>query len=85
MASHSRFNSHAVQVASIQTLNRRDKPSAVLIIIDECHLSCSQSYHNLLSCYSNAVVIGLTATPVRLDGRGLGKIYFDLVEVVPMA
>lgn len=84
MASHSRKNNHAVQVASIQTLTRRDNPEADLIIIDECHLSCSASYKQLIDAYPNAVVIGLTATPVRLDGRGLGEIYSDIVEVVPM-
>ena len=84
MASHSRKNNHAVQVASIQTLTRRENPEADLIIIDECHLSCSASYKQLIDAYPNAVVIGLTATPVRLDGRGLGEIYSDIVEVVPM-
>jgi superfamily II DNA or RNA helicase len=85
MASHSRKNNHPVQVASIQTLTRRDKPEADLIIIDECHLSCSASYKQLIDEYPNAVIIGLTATPVRLDGRGLGEIYADIVEVVSMA
>jgi superfamily II DNA or RNA helicase len=85
MAKHVLKNSHPVQVASIQTLIRRDKPEADLIIIDECHLSCSASYKQLLEEYPKAVFIGLTATPVRLDGRGLGEIYGDIVEVVPMA
>jgi DNA repair protein RadD len=48
-------------------------------------LSCSASYTQLLEEYPKAVFIGLTATPVRLDGRGLGEIYGDIVEVVPMA
>jgi superfamily II DNA or RNA helicase len=85
MARHARKNTHAVQVASIQTLTRRDKPEADLIIIDECHLSCSASYKQIIDAYPNALVIGLTATPIRLDGRGLGEIYSDIVEVVPMA
>jgi superfamily II DNA or RNA helicase len=35
--------------------------------------------------YHGATIIGLTATPIRLDGRGLGEIYGDIVQVVPMA
>jgi superfamily II DNA or RNA helicase len=85
MAYHRRVNAHAVQVASIQTLIRRDKPEADLIIIDECHLSVSASFKEILAHYPNATVIGLTATPVRLDGRGLGEIYGDIVQVIPMA
>jgi len=85
MANHSRVNNHAVQVASIQTLTRRDKPPADLLIIDETHLACSTSFLKILEHYADATVIGLTATPVRLDGRGLGEIYGDIVQVVPMA
>jgi superfamily II DNA or RNA helicase len=83
MANHERKNDHAVQVASIQTLTRRDKPEADLIIIDECHLSCSASFKQIVDEYPNAVIIGLTATPTRLDGKGLGEIYQDIIQVVP--
>jgi superfamily II DNA or RNA helicase len=85
MASHGRVNNHAVQVASIQTLTRRDKPKADLVIIDECHLSVSASFKQIVEHYHGATIIGLTATPIRLDGRGLGEIYGDIVQVVPMA
>lgn len=85
MANHARVNNHAVQVASIQTLSRRDKPPADLIIIDECHLSVSASFKQILEHYTGATVIGLTATPTRLDGRGLGEIYHDIIQVVPMS
>lgn len=85
MASHGRVNNHAVQVASIQTLTRRDKPKADLVIIDECHLSVSASFKQIVAEYDGAVIIGLTATPIRLDGRGLGEIYGDIVQVVPMS
>ena len=85
MASNPRKNDHAVQVASIQTLMRRDKPDADLIIIDEAHLSCSASYKSIVEHYAGATVIGLTATPIRGDGKGLGEVYGDIVSVVPMS
>jgi superfamily II DNA or RNA helicase len=86
MANHARVNDEPVQVASIQTLTRRNKPKADLLIIDEAHLSCSDSYKKLtLHDYHNAFVIGLTATPTRLDGKGLGEIYQDIIQVVPMS
>jgi superfamily II DNA or RNA helicase len=85
MANHARVNNHAVQVASIQTLTRRDKPQADLVIIDECHLSVSASFKQIVEHYHGATIIGLTATPIRLDGRGLGEIYKEIVQVVPMA
>lgn len=86
MANHPRHQpEQLVQVASIQTLTRRDKPKADLIIIDETHLACGASYQKMIEQYQGAVIIGLTATPIRLDGRGLGEIYSDIVEVVPMS
>lgn len=66
-----------VQVASVQTLIRRDLPPADITICDEAHHSVSESYQKLMP----GVVIGLTATPFRVDGRGLGQVFDDLVRV----
>jgi len=71
-----------VQVASIDTLAARKKlvPGPELVIIDECHRARATQHHTLLTDpwkgFPNAQVIGLTATPWRLDGRGLGE-YVD--------
>lgn len=70
-----------VQVASIQTLLRRELPPADLIIIDEAHRAASRSYLSILANYPQAVVLGLTATPERLDGKGLDDIFEDMVTV----
>lgn len=52
-----------------------------LIIIDEAHLSIAKSYLDLVTAHPRAAVLGLTATPVRGDGRALGDIYQDMVRV----
>jgi len=70
-----------VQVASIDTLRNRAKPRADLVIVDECHRALAASYRDLQEHYSRAVHLGLTATPYRADGRGLGDAYDDLVVV----
>ena len=68
--------SKRVQVASIQTLSRRDAlPSADLIFVDEAHHSASNSMRDILAAYPNAKVIGLTATPWRCDDSGLSDIF----------
>ena len=77
---------HLAQVASIQTLIKRWQkyPLPDLIIVDECHHSVSASWSKLLADITakNPVVkiIGLTATPARLDGRGLGAWFEVIVE-----
>ena len=67
-----------VQVASVQTLSRRTLPAATLIIIDEAHHARAESYLKILDAY-DCPRIGLTATPARLDGRGLGKIFNTII------
>lgn len=77
----------SIQIASIQTLARRDKPflgEPVLIFIDEAHRAASDSMReNIFDAYPQAIVIGFTATPARLDGRPLGGDLFE--ELVPIA
>jgi DNA repair protein RadD len=77
----------AVQVASIQTLwsramrtGRMPLPAADLLIIDEAHHCPAKTYRQIIESYPNAVLIGLTATPCRGDGRGLGGIFDVIVE-----
>jgi len=76
-----------VQVASVQTLHARafrsksmELPPAEILIIDEAHHSRARTYQQIIDAYPNAVVLGLTATPCRGDGRGLGNIFEILIE-----
>lgn len=71
--------SASVQVASVQTLRRRPKPAADLVIIDECHHARAKTYRDILDCYPSTPMLGLTATAFRLDGKGLGDIFGEIV------
>ena len=80
-------NRELVQVASVQTLGRRladprhDAPD--LIVIDEAHHAAAGQWRTILDAYPGARVLGVTATPQRLDGKGLGLeaggVFDDLV------
>lgn len=73
---------HAVQVASVQTLARRLKLQTWqpdLIVIDEAHHAVAGTWSNVLSHWPEAYRLGVTATPVRRDGRGLGAMFDRLV------
>lgn len=68
---------HQIQIASVQSLVRRQQEfEAALVIVDEAHHSPSNTYTKLLERYSNAYVLGMTATPARSDGQGF-KNQFD--------
>lgn len=75
---------YRITVGSVQTLMREKRLSQFspdyydTIIIDEAHHSISDSYQNVLNYFSNARVLGVTATPDRSDMRNLGQIYDSL-------
>jgi DNA repair protein RadD len=72
-----------VQVASIQAAARRLSSfpwSPNLVIVDEAHHCAARSWRQVLDGYPHAHVIGWTATPQRLDGKGLRESFDVLVE-----
>ena len=87
MGSLGRHNSpSAVTIASVATLARRsDAPDATLVFADEAHLYAAESFRRVLGAYrdSGARVVGLTATPARLDGQGLGMLFDEVIQGPP--
>jgi len=84
------FTRAKVQVASVQTLVRRMhrmqwQPS--MIVVDEAHHATGKTtWGKVLQHYSGAFVLGVTATPERLDGQGLGVDaggFFDALVLGP--
>jgi DNA repair protein RadD len=80
------------QIASIQTLwtramrtGRMELPPADLLIIDEAHHCPANTYRKIIDAYPQATLIGLTATPCRGDGRGLGAIFDIIIECPQVA
>jgi DNA repair protein RadD len=78
---HFRTNLNApVQIASAQTLARREIPPADIVIVDECHLQFKSITEWIAEPEWQAVpFIGLSATPWA---KGLGKSYDDLLMPV---
>jgi superfamily II DNA or RNA helicase len=76
--------SHTVQVASVQTLARRlhQIPAGFfqLLIVDEAHHGVAGTWAKVLDHHQGGHVLGVTATPERLDGRGLGHAFEVLIQ-----
>lgn len=70
-----------VQVGMVGTVkNRLDKIHAPdLIVIDEAHHSIAKTYRSIIDTYPRAHLLGLTATPQRTDGTGLGDVFDEMV------
>lgn len=73
-----------IQICSILSLARRIKNMCApdIVVWDECHHITSASWKNLFNLFPNAIHIGLTATPIRLDGKGLDD-FFDCIVSGP--
>lgn len=87
LAGHPTRPDEPVQVASVQTLWHRafrgsaiEKPRADVVIVDEAHHVRARTYERIIASYPEALVIGMTATPCRGDGRGLGNAFDRIVE-----
>ena len=84
MGGHWRFRADApIQVCSVDTLRNRfgKVPEPDIIILDECHhFAMGNSWEKVVSHHEQAIVIGFTATPIRLDNMGLGD-FFDHIVV----
>jgi len=75
--------SHAVQLASVQTLARRlhrlPRDFFQLLIVDEAQHTTAGTWKQVIEHFSSARLLGVTATPIRTDGRGLGENYQSMV------
>ena len=68
-------------VGMVQTFTRRLKklPKPDLIITDENHHSLANSYKRIYDYFPDVLRVGVTATPVRLNGDGLGDVNDKLI------
>ena len=73
-----------VFIGMVQTITRHPeryrKPT--LIIFDEAHHAKAKTWYNIIDYFKDVPMIGLTATPVRRDGKALGDIFDTMVEGV---
>jgi superfamily II DNA or RNA helicase len=79
-----RFNpGAAVQIASIMSLIGRTLPDADIIIVDEAHRVCGESFTKVISNpkYKDSTIIGLSASPERLDGKPLRSTFQRIIVV----
>lgn len=76
-----------IYIGMVQTLASRirrgkvvDKPT--LIIFDEAHHATAKTWTSIVNYFDGVPIIGLTATPARMNGEGLGKIFDSMIEGV---
>ena len=72
-----------MQVGSVPTLTRRlerwEDKDFDIIIIDEAHHVKAKSYKKIIDFYPNAKILGVTATPYRLNGAGFRPEFDELI------
>ncbi len=70
-----------VIVGNVMSVARRLEklPKPDLLIQDEAHHSMAATYLKIYKHWSKAKMLGVTASPMRTDGRGLGAVYDHMV------
>lgn len=58
-------------LANRQLLDRFGPDHYQFVILDEAHRGTASSYRSLLTCYQPKILLGLTATPERMDGSSI--------------
>ncbi|QWY83242.1 ATP-dependent helicase protein [Rhizobium phage RHph_X2_25] len=73
--------SKKVQIVSVGALAKRvnEMPAPAAVIWDECHHVAAKSWAKIREALSAASHLGLTATPERLDGKGLSEWFAELI------
>lgn len=70
---------------SIQTFNSQDFTAKTTadyydyIVVDEFHHAAAPTYQKLLSYYQPQILLGLTATPERMDGKSVLSYFHDRI------
>lgn len=71
-------------IGMVQTVTRHlpEMDAPKIIITDEAHHALSDSYMRIYNYFPEALRLGFTATPLRMNEGGLGRVFDSLVEGV---
>jgi superfamily II DNA or RNA helicase len=81
---HDEEHHYPTQIASVQTLYRRIerwiRKDFDIIIIDEAHHVLAKTYRDICNKFPNAKILGVTATPYRLNAEPFPPMFDILVQ-----
>ncbi|WP_185149315.1 DUF3427 domain-containing protein [Streptomyces sp. Ag109_O5-1] len=67
----------SVQSLNLQRLEQLDPGHFDVIVIDEFHHATAETYRRIIEHFEPDQLLGLTATPERMDGRNVQDEFFD--------
>lgn len=78
------IDTELTDICMVQTVSRHldNIKEPKIIITDEAHHSTANTYKRVYDYFPNALLLGFTATPCRLNQGGLGEVYSDLITSV---
>jgi superfamily II DNA or RNA helicase len=76
-----------IEIYMIQTACRRINKIVVpdIIIVDEVHHILSATYMKVIDSFKDTLLLGFTATPIRMNEGGLGKVFESMIESVSVS
>ncbi len=73
------YANRQILVASDKTAVRRSIHGRELLVFDECHHAAAGTFRKIREQHPHSAVVGLSATPFRLDLKGLGDMFDELI------
>lgn len=75
------LESGLVKIGMVVTVgNHLAEYNPKIIIADECNFSLAKSWQKVFNAFPDTLIIGLSATPIRLSGEPMGDVYDYIVE-----
>lgn len=76
-----------VQLCSIDTLKNRlaTIPAPAVVLWDEAHHIAAAGWAAVMKFWDKSIHIGLSGTPWRLSGQGLGEFFEDMIQGPPVS
>jgi len=65
----------SIQTFNARSLERLDPNYYDFIVVDEVHHGCAESYQTLLTHFTPKILLGMTATPDRMDGLDIKQFF----------
>lgn len=80
-------NMSLCKMGMVQTITRHvdELTKSSIIMIDEAHHALSKSYQRIIDAFPKSLKLLFTATPWRMDGKGLNVIADDIIVGKPIS
>lgn len=73
------INTSNIYIGMVGTALKKAAFEPSMIVFDEAHHCSAETWMKIIQTHKKCYIVGLTATPARMDGKPLGDIFEDMI------